>query len=304
MAGVLSLGSAEHSWAWSVVEAVGPIADRDSRWNGLVVARDTEVPPRPEPLSGLEGPLFMLDRHVDAVRRAHDDPQVLAEATEYVAAQAVRLTAPIPDRVDLTEQPEADFDAGLGRVWAQERMGALWRAGDSAQLTGIEEVPSYPQAGDPATTATRDLIGELVRQQSRGEFAAISDQLVAAPPDRRWETMARMVPGAAQLPPDELWRLAQQTVRRDFATAVEQGNPGAGTPDSAGARAARHLATGIQRATGTPAGVDPRLAAIAHDPALSPAHRATTAKADGRGGRQTGSPAKGHISPQTPHLGG
>jgi len=280
MTGLLSLGSAEHSWAWSVVEAVGPIADRDSRWNGLVVARGTEVPPRPEPLSGLEGPLFMLDRHVDAVRRAHDDPQVLAEATEYVAAQAVRLTAPIPDRVDLTEQPEADFDAGLGRVWAQERMGALWRASDSAQLTTSAEVPSYRPPSDPATTATRDAIAEIVRRQGRkpgpGDYAAISDQLLAAPPDRRWEAMARMVPGAEKLPPDELWRLAQQTVRRDFATAVEQ-------------------------ATRGQAGVDTRLAAIAHDPALSPARRATTAKADGRGDRQAGAPAKGHNSP---HLGG
>jgi len=88
--------------------------------------------------------------------------------------------------------------------------------------------------------------------------------------------MARMVPGAEQLPPDELWRLAQQTVRRDFATAVEQ-------------------------ATRVPADVDDQLAAIAHDPALSPAHRATTAKADGRGDRQAGSSTKGHHSP---HLGG
>ena len=290
----LELGSDQHSWAWSIVEAVGQVADRDVRWNGLVVVRDDGFIPSPDAgvsgLHALKSPLFMPARHADTVAEAYGQKPAtgklapakaqerwaaLVEATGQMTSQVVGLTAPLPDLTDSKAYPEAAFNAGLSDVWTTPaRLAAVWQLSESAELMLFDDVPEpvFSYAGtEPAASAARDVIAEITRLQGReataSDFSVISDELIQLPPDRRWDAVIEMAGAVHGIRSDvSRYRLAED-LRNNFLAAVEQGNPGSGTPASAVARAVR--ATTAEPITRT--AVDARLAMLTNDAALSPA---------------------------------
>jgi hypothetical protein len=327
MAGLVGLTSAEYNWAWSIVDAVGPIVDRDVRWRPHVVVHEMGFSPGPSAavnaLRSMDGPVILPQRLADAVReadarrRAGEQVQnrwaELVEATGHATSQVVGLSSPVYDAIHRIGDEEAALDAGLADVWTQERLPDVWRDCESARLIPAEQVPDFSFAGrDPmAASAARDLIAELARQQGQesADFAAVSDELIAVKPDQRWDAVVGMLPGADALSENDRWRVAEK-LRRDFGEAVRVGNPEGGTPASPAAAAVHAVTAGSH-----PNQLDPRLASIAHDPALSPARGAVHAAARGQGDSATGPTAMsnksvaasnqpGRTGPQTPGLGG
>jgi hypothetical protein len=292
------LGSDEHSWAWSVVDAVGPIADRDVRWNGTVAVGIT--PGRDTAVSRLHSPqpyLILPEHHADTLREAYDRQtgaaprdesaaavqdrwSALVDATGSMTSQVVRMTGPLPDLTDPKAYPEVAFDDGLGDVWTTpERLAAVWQESDSAQLMLHDDVPSpsFAYAGtEPNASAVRDVIAEIARQQGReatpADYSVISDELIQLPPDRRWDAVIDSAGAVHGVRSDVSRYQLVETLRRDFLTAVEQGNPGSGTPDSAAARALRGV-------TAEP--LDAHLSAMTRDPAMAPVTPGRTPGSDG-----------------------
>lgn len=321
---VLGISTAEHSWAHSIADAVGPIADRDVRWNGLLVVHDKDTPSSrtgtSEMLHGLQQPLILPQRHLDALRPALPATRTAArtgpgaeltseqlagfvEATAYMGAQAVRLSSPLPDNLGTT-QTDADLNAGLADVWIQERLSAVWRSPEFDEFRPAGEPELTYAGGSPATAATRGLVSEVLKQQSwqagARSVGAICDRLLDQPPDRRWETLVAMMPGGDRVPEDQLWRRGDD-LRRDFGAAVQL--PEGDLREAAAAKAVRDVAAQVRSAAGSGgAAADIRLA---HDPA-SPSARDAVGEGTEHGATDSSAKGKqsGHKRWRIPGLGG
>jgi hypothetical protein len=311
--GEQKLGSPQHSWAWSVVEAVGEVADRDVRWDGTVVVRAADISPigygAVSRMHQLQTYVELDEADADAIgdasaharsKRPETAEQVqarwsaLVQATGHATAEVIRLTAPPIRRENPEAYSEAALHHGLGDVWVTPpRLIAVWEQSESARLTLYDdpEQLSFDYTGDePAASAARDVIAEIARQQGRlpteSDYAVISDELLQVDPGRLFDEVveqASVIHGTrADMPRDK----AVETLRNDFLAAVEQGNPGAGTPDSAAARAVR--AVTAESLTHVDL-IDRRLAQLASDPALTPLAPGRAQRSDGA--QQSGDPA-------------
>lgn len=269
MANVLPEMRQEYFWAISVLEAVNVVSDRDHHgWNGIVAIHDRESETarigNVAMLNGLEHPLILPQRHLDAVTQAmaapaEDKAAGLVEATAYLGSQSIRLASPLADRVHMTQQEEVDLNAGLADVWIQERLAAVWRASDSHEiLPDVKPDFSYP-GGSPATSAARGLVSGLDSERTPAE---ICNQLLEVPPDRRWEAIVAMMPGGDTLSPDERENVYGAMLRTEFGNAVKLSDSGA--REAATARATREVALLLRPAAA-------EQIRLAQDPALRPA---------------------------------
>lgn len=130
--GLVGLNSAEFNWAWSIVEAVGSVADRDVRWRGEVIVHETGFSPRPSAavhaLRSADGPVILPERLADAVREAdarskardqvQDRSAQLVEATGYATmrpALGAIMNATKGGRDGATGSPATGSPAGRSR---------------------------------------------------------------------------------------------------------------------------------------------------------------------------------------------
>ncbi|TCO51621.1 hypothetical protein EV646_101614 [Kribbella antiqua] len=343
----------EYAWVRSVVDTVEFLIresnrlerlpdGRAVRWNETVVVADD-----PAEVHGPAGvgrsfstptDALVLRREdlgqITAALRGQGEPAGVMAATEDVGSQAIRLAGARAQRPDMLAKADTDFDTGLGRAWAQSNSSELWQLSDSSVL-GLRMPDPDPYVGrdDDLAQAVRDLIDEVRQQQELGPTTAVhygihADSLLQRPPDSRFQEIVRRLPGSSSLTTFDLRELAQWDFRSAFNRAVRDGNPGAGTRDSAVAASVRGLAgkvtakanarakaqaeAGTEASTGATVGsaeVDPKLAELMTDGASPPAQGAI-----GKQGDQTAAPVAGEqpaaarppgkTGPHTQGLGG
>ncbi|GAA1581748.1 hypothetical protein GCM10009804_42940 [Kribbella hippodromi] len=292
--GLIRTGDPCFPWADSVAEAVSAATNRLVRWREIdVVVQPTGWTPREpfEDLRMMDSPLFLTEDLADAVRDAYEgevpDQAKLVQATGYVMSQAAALSTPEYDNIGGINKAEAYLNTGLGDVFTQERLGELWSKTDSGKLLPAEQVADFGYAArnPEAAAATRALMTEIVRQQGGTpagpeDFAALSNWMLAAEPDRCWEKAIELLPGTDELSGRDRLR-AERTLEYGFTQAVEKDQP---------EHATEAVRTAAEKA-------DPLLRRLTQDPALAPAQGAANT---------AGVPAgyvRGTINPNRDHRG-
>ncbi|TCC35155.1 hypothetical protein [Kribbella sindirgiensis] len=258
------------SWGESIVEAVSEKTNRVVRWRGIdFVVRPNDRAPMDavHSLRSNDSPLFLPEELADTVRRhaagapKRGDAERLVEATGHTMSQSAGLSSELFDNIGGIYEQEADLDAGLADVWAQERLAELWPKTESGRFVPAGEVRDFAFAGrnPAAAAAARELMTEIVRQQGPGapigpeDYAALSEALIKEKPEERFGEILKLLPGTDELSPSDRFS-AEAALRRGFSEAVATGDP---------SRAAAAVRRASER-------IDPQLRRLADDPALAP----------------------------------
>ncbi|MGW6282766.1 hypothetical protein [Kribbella sp. NPDC055071] len=267
---ILPLLAQEADWAGSILDAVGSVAERaPERWDGDIAVADADAAistaDTADAMHAFKSPLIMPRRVFTTVKDAFDRRDGVASArqpsattlqshwdavvaaTGSMAATAYQKIGPIPDIQGQVMPEDLALDAGLAGVWTEEQLAAIARHPEAVQLMSPDGVPDphFRYQGGPETSATRDLLSEVLRQQgkevSSENYVSLCNELKLVPPDRRWTAVAAMMPGAEEF--DEVLHLvADVKLQSKFLPAVEASKRQHGTPNAPAADAVRELA--------------------------------------------------------------
>jgi hypothetical protein len=168
-------------------------------------------------------------------------------ATGDITAQAYQKIGPMAAIQGQVSLADIALEAGLADVWTQEELRTVAQNPRTVKLMSPDGVPNphFSYRARLETSATRDLLSEVLRQQGKEltseNYSSLCTELKLVPPDKRWTAIARMLPGGKEFE-NVLPIIADVKLESKFLAAVEASGESRRPPVVPAVQAVRDLA--------------------------------------------------------------